>query len=187
MWLENEEVVNGPARDDSLTKISLKKLEQIQLIKNRTSSAYPLDTNKFTRKESKTRFLSGKPAKSIEEQSIEFDNAARSNLSRVLSSNSSNKDHIQVNVEGLLPLINPFNDTRDIKSKERIIRKSKSGFQIGNHVNPLPSKNNPLYDRIVPYMKFSENCYQKLHEIKSVTKSQKEIYQFNNGLLRVKK
>lgn len=39
------------------------------------------------------------------------------------------------------------------------------------------------YDRIIPYVGFNDKCLQKYKDVKTATKSQKEIYDFNKNIL----
>jgi hypothetical protein len=110
--------------------------------------------------------------------------AYKNKITRIISSQSESKREIQMNVDRVVPLLNIKYDV-EVERLENLQRTMKlEEVQKKNKESNLQRKKilsdeDLRLNRIIPYVKFSDNCADKIKKFRYSTKSQKSLYQFN--------
>jgi hypothetical protein len=109
-------------------------------------------------------------------------------IGRILSSQVDVKRDIYVNIEGVMPLLNIRYDEELEKlanvEQTKQVKENRKKVQESNYIKRRFTTNENLrLNRIIPYVNFSEKCNEKMKTFRYSTKSQKNLYQFNQGLI----
>ena len=114
--------------------------------------------------------------------------AYKNRISSMLSSQDESKRDIKVNVDGLIPLLNIKYDEElekvaQMELTKRAEETQRKKIEESSLKRLYSANSNFRLNRIVPYVKFSEKCVEKVKQIKYSTKSQKNLYQFNQMII----
>jgi len=114
--------------------------------------------------------------------------AYKTRIGSILSSQDQSRRDIKVNVDALIPLLNIKYDEELEKMAQLALTKKMEDTQRKKNeessIKRLYSANPDFrLNRIVPYVNFSEKCVEKVKQFRYSTKSQKNLYQFNRMII----